>query len=264
MLSLSTAKAWRLWDKVDVCVLEQALPAQQIVFMKFNYRALAILMDAYVFFMEGTAPPRWLVAMLSKMAYTFHGVKTEEEIIAFGAANTLPLQSFLEICLTCAGSDNVGAVSVQEHILTMVPEYAEKGGVKDIAELCQRTDPRCFELIDEFMLANEMDVSPVKESWLREIMQAPSNKKAKNQKTDVDYLLPEQQVLYIEKMLKHISDIAEKLEMDLGSGDGQLEKLSRQAALSPSARQESVKIVNEAIWMFVPSREDTGTCAWRQ
>jgi hypothetical protein len=73
-------------------------------------------MVAYVFFIEGGAPPRWLVAMLSKMAYTFHGVKTEEEIIAFGASNTLALQesekvSFLEICLTCAGSDNVGALT---------------------------------------------------------------------------------------------------------------------------------------------------------
>jgi hypothetical protein len=90
----------------------------------------------------------------------------------------------------------------QEHILTMVPEYAEKGGVTDIAELCQRTDPRCFKLIDEFMPANEMGESPVKESWLQEIMQAPSNKKAKNQKKDVDYLLPERQVLYIEKRVR--------------------------------------------------------------
>jgi hypothetical protein len=54
-------------------------------------------------------------------------------------------------------------------------------------------------------------------------MQAPPNKKAKNVKKDVtDYLLPDQQVLYIEKMLKYISDMAEKLEIDLGPGDGQL------------------------------------------
>jgi hypothetical protein len=250
MLSLSTARAWRVWDKVDVAMIHQALPVQKIVFMKFNYRALAILMVAYAFFTESGGPPGWLVAMLSKIAYAFHGIKTEEEIIAYGAANTLALQepekvSFLEICLTCAGSDNLGASSVQEHILTMVPEYVEKGGMKYIAELCQRTDPGCFKLIDEFMLANDMDESPVKESWLREIMQAPSNKKAKNQKKDVDYFTPDQQVLYIEKMLKLIKDMAEKLEVDLASADGQLEKLSRQDSLSPKARQKSMTIVKK-------------------
>ena len=101
------------------------------------------------------------------------------------------------------------------------------------------------------MIENDMDESPIKETWLYEIIQAPGHKQSKRQKRDVEYFTADQQVLYVERMLKLIKDTAEMLEMDLSLKDGRIDKLSRHESLSPKARQKAMLIVKKYSGLLV-------------